>query len=244
MPSVKPNDMWRAAKGRFATFEPVVVVTFLIASISGFLFLTLLGEILEGETYAFDETILKALRVPEDLGTPIGPDWLTKAVTDLTSLGGVTVLGLVTVLAVIYLLLIGKRITGLFLLCSVVGGWMVSNAFKLGVARPRPDLVPHLVEVYDLSFPSGHAMVSAVTYLTLGLLLARMQTRRAARYYFVAAAVLLTLLIGMSRIYLGVHYPTDILGGWSAGAAWACLCWLIGLRVIPVSERPAIRDSE
>lgn len=239
---MKPHDIWSAARARLATFEPVVVVTFLIASISGFLFFSLMSEMLEGETHAFDEAILRALRSPEDLATPIGPDWLTKAVTDITSLGGVTVLALLTTLSVVYLLLIRKRVTGLFLLASVLGGWMVSNALKLGVARPRPDLVPHLVEVHDLSFPSGHAMLSAVTYLTLGLLLARMQTSRAARYYFVATAVFLTLLIGMSRVYLGVHFPTDVLGGWSAGAAWACLCWLIGLRVIPAAERPAIRD--
>ena len=239
---MKPYDIWNAARARVATFEPVVVVTFLIASISGFLFFSLMSEMLEGETHAFDESILRALRSAQDLAIPIGPDWLTKAVTDITSLGGVTVLTLVTALSVLYLLLIRKRVTGLFLLASVLGGWMISNALKLGVARPRPDLVPHLVEVHDLSFPSGHAMLSAVTYLTLGLLLARMQTSRAARYYFVAVAVLLTLLVGMSRVYLGVHFPTDVLGGWSAGAAWACLCWLIGLRVIPATERPPIRD--
>lgn len=239
---MKPSDAWNAAKTRVATFEPVVVVTFLVASISGFLFLSLMSEMLEGETRAFDGAILTALRTPQDLGMPIGPDWLTKAVTDITSLGGVTVLALLTALSVIYLLLIRNRVTGLFLLFSVLGGWAISSALKIGVARPRPDLVPHLVEVHDLSFPSGHAMLSAVTYLTLGLLLARMQTSRAARYFFVGVAVLLTLMIGMSRVYLGVHFPTDVLGGWSAGAAWACLCWLIGLRVIPDSERPRLRD--
>ncbi len=239
---MKAIDLWSDLKARVSTFEPIVVVMFLVTSISGFLFLSVTSEMLEGETRALDETILTALRSPRDLGTPIGPDWLTKALTDITSLGGVTVLALLTVLSVVYLLLIRRRVTGLFLLLSVLGGWMVSNGLKLGVARPRPDLVPHLVEVHDLSFPSGHAMLSAVTYLTLGLLLARMQTSRAARYYFVAIAVLLTLLIGTSRVYLGVHFPTDVLGGWSAGAAWACLCWLVGLHIIPATERPVVRD--
>lgn len=239
---MKATDLWGDLKARIATLEPIVAFTFLVASISGFFFLSLTSEMLEGETRALDETILKLLRSPQDLGTPIGPDWLTKGLTDITSLGGVTVLALLTVLSVVYLLLIRRKVTGMFLLISVFGGWMVSNGLKLGVARPRPDLVPHLVAVHDLSFPSGHAMLSAVTYLTLGLLLARMQTSRAARYYFVAIAVLLTLLIGISRVYLGVHFPTDVLGGWSAGAAWACLCWLVGLRVIPASEWPAVRD--
>jgi undecaprenyl-diphosphatase len=241
---MKPHDLWNAARLRFATFEPIVVATFFIASLSGFLFLSLTGEILEGETRAFDDAILGALRTPQDLGTPIGPEWLTKAVTDITSLGGVTVLALLTTVSVVYLLIIHRRVTGLFLLASVLGGWMISNAVKIGVARPRPDLVPHLVEVHDLSFPSGHAMLSAVTYLTLGLLLASNQSSRAARYYFVAVALFLTLMIGLSRIYLGVHYPTDVLGGWSAGAAWSCLCWLAGRWLIPERERTRVENSD
>jgi undecaprenyl-diphosphatase len=162
--------------------------------------------------------------------------------TDITSLGGVTVLSLLTTLSVFYLLIIGKRITSLFLLLSVLGGWMISNAVKLGIARPRPDMVPHLVGVHDLSFPSGHAMLSAVTYLTLGLLLARTQASIAARYFFVVVATVLTLMIGLSRVYLGVHYPTDVLGGWSAGAAWACFCWLAGRWLIPERERTSVEN--
>jgi undecaprenyl-diphosphatase len=241
---VKPHDLWNIVRTRFASFEPVLVATVLVASLSGFLFLTLTGEILEGDTRAFDEAILGALRTPQDLATPIGPDWLTKAVTDITSLGGVTVLALLTTVSVAYLLIIQRRITGLFLLASVSGGWLISSSVKIGVARPRPDLVPHLVEVHDLSFPSGHAMLSAVTYLTLGLLLASNQSSRAARYYFVTVAVLLTLMIGLSRIYLGVHYPTDVLGGWSAGAAWSCLCWLAGRWLIPDRERTRVEDPD
>lgn len=237
---MKTTEIWQSLRARVSTCEPAVVLAFLVASLAGYLFLHLTDEMLEGETRDFDETILRALRDPLDLGSPIGPTWLTKVLTDLTSLGGVTVLTLITSLSVIYLLLIRKRITALVVLISVLGGWLISNTLKLGVARPRPDLVPHLVEVNDLSFPSGHAMLSAVTYLTLGLLLAQMQPSRAARYYFVVVAILLTLTIGLSRVYLGVHYPTDVLGGWSAGSAWACLCWLVGRRVIPDHERPKL----
>jgi undecaprenyl-diphosphatase len=104
------------------------------------------------------------------------------------------------------------------------------------VARPRPELVPHLIEVNDFSFPSGHAMLSAVTYLTLGALLSRTQSIPAARYYCVGVALLLTLLVGFSRVYLGVHYPSDVLGGWTAGAAWACGCWLLARWLLPASE--------
>lgn len=234
------RDIWEAGRTRVATYEPMVVVTLFVASAAGFLFMKLTSEMLEGETKGFDEAILRGLRSPQDLGTPIGPSWLTKALTDITSLGGVTVLTLLTIFTVVYLLLIRKRITALLVLVSVAGGWLISNSLKLGVARPRPDLVPHLVEVHDLSFPSGHAMLSAVTYLTLGLLLSQTQPSRRTRYYFVIVAVFLTLLIGTSRVYLGVHFPTDVLGGWSAGSAWACLCWLAGRRLIPQSERSAV----
>lgn len=219
-----------------------MVVAFLVASAAGLVFLHLTSEMLEGETRGFDESILRALRQPQDLHLPIGPQWLTKALTDITSLGGVTVLAMITVLSAIYLVLIRKRITALFVTVSVLGGWLISNGIKLGIARPRPDLVPHLVDVHDLSFPSGHAMVSAVTYLTIGMLLAGMQSSRAGRYYFVGIAVLLTSMIGISRVYLGVHYPTDVLGGWIAGAAWACLCWLAGRWLIPSNERPKLES--
>lgn len=237
------EELWKSTKSRLKRAEPLVVAAFFFASFSAFMFLKLAGEMLEGETIAFDETILRELRSSQDLATPIGPAWLTKAMIDITSLGGVTVLALLTAVSVIYLLVIRKRITGLFLLSSVLGGWMISNATKLGVARPRPDLVPHLVEVHDLSFPSGHAMVSAVTYLTLGLMLARTQSGRVARFYFVFVAVLLTLTVGVSRVYLGVHYPTDVIGGWAAGSAWACLCWLVSRRVIPQRERNGMNNA-
>lgn len=212
---------------RVRSLEPAVIAAFCVVSGGAFLYVRIAGEVLEGETSKFDSAILVALRQPGDIDTPIGPVWLTRLFTDLTSLGGTTVLCLISFLAIVYLFIIARRNDAVFLFLSVLGGWLISHFTKLGLARPRPDLVAHLVEVNDFSFPSGHAMVSAVTYLTLGLLLAGNQTIQGARYYFVAVALLLTLLIGVSRVYLGVHYPTDVLGGWSAGAAWACGCWLV-----------------
>jgi undecaprenyl-diphosphatase len=106
---------------------------------------------------------------------------------------------------------------------------LLSTLLKLGFERPRPDLVPHAVVVYTASFPSGHAMLSAVTWLTLGALLMRVEPRRRVKAYVLALAVLTTLLVGASRIYLGVHWPTDVLAGWCIGAAWALMCWLAAL---------------
>jgi undecaprenyl-diphosphatase len=174
--------------------------------------------------------MLLSLRTAGDLSVPIGPAWLAHAFTDITSLGGTTVLSLITIIAVAYLLMIGRRSIALLLLASVVGGWALSNGLKIGIGRQPPDIVPHLVEIGDLSFPSGHATVSAATYFTLGALLSELQTIRAAKVFFLVLAVLLTTLIGLSRIYLGVHYPSDVLGGWCGGAAWALLCWLVARR--------------
>ncbi len=227
-------------------YEPLLLVMFAALSGGILLFIYLTGEVLEGSTKGFDEAILLALRQPGNFAMPIGPGWLTHAVKDITSLGGTTVLALMTALVTIYLLLDRQRSIAIFILASVLGGWALSTALKIGVARARPDIVPHLVEVQDLSFPSGHAMVSAVTYLTLAALISGTRTYRSTRVFIVAAGILLTLMIGASRVYLGVHYPTDVLGGWCAGATWALACWLIARRYIspgPRGKRSAADDD-
>jgi undecaprenyl-diphosphatase len=217
---------------RVMTFEPIGLM--MIAFLAGglFVFFRLTDEVLEGETRAFDEKILLALRNATDLATPLGPYWLNHAMGDITALGGVTVLTLMTVMGTAFLLLSRQKAIALFMFLSIAGGWLLSSLLKLGVARPRPDIVPHLVEVGDLSFPSGHAMLSAVTYLTLGALLSRAQPYRSTRIFLISAAIFLTFIIGFSRVYLGVHYPTDVLGGWCAGATWALACWMIARRYI------------
>jgi undecaprenyl-diphosphatase len=220
---------------RVMTFEPIGLM--MIAFLAGglFVFFRLTDEVLEGETRAFDEKILLALRDATDLATPLGPYWFNHAMGDITALGGVTVLTLMTVMGTAFLLLSRQRAIALFMFLSIAGGWLLSSLLKLGVARPRPDIVPHLVEVNDLSFPSGHAMLSAVTYLTLGALLSRAQPYRSTRMFLIGAAFFLTFIIGFSRVYLGVHYPTDVLGGWCAGATWALACWMVARRYISVA---------
>lgn len=178
----------------------------------------------EGEVRWFDEGLLYALRT-SDPSDPIGPRWLEETVTEFTALGGFGVLALVTLLATGFLLIQKKWLDAVMLLIATVGGTAISEGLKVGFSRPRPDLVAHAVDVTSMSFPSGHAMLSAVTYLTLGAMLARSQQQRRVRAYILSSAVLLTLIIGASRIYLGVHWPTDVLAGWCLGAAWALLCW-------------------
>lgn len=189
----------------------------------------LANEISEGETRGFDTAILLAFRNPADLADPIGPWWVEVMMKDLTSLGSTAVLTFITLAALGYLLIERKYSAALFVVAAIGGGTLMSTLLKLGFERPRPDLVAHGAQVYTASFPSGHALLSAVTYLTLGALLARMQEQQRIKLYLLSVAVILTLAIGVSRVYLGVHWPTDVLAGWSVGAAWALSCWLVAI---------------
>jgi undecaprenyl-diphosphatase len=176
--------------------------------------------------HAFDTEILLAFRKAGQPDSPIGPLWLEGAMRDITSLGSGSVLVLITAAVIVYLLLIRRLATALFIFVAVAGGQVLSSLLKAGIDRPRPELVSHLVNETTLSFPSGHAMLSAVTYLTLGALAARFLPGRTTKIYVLSLAVMTTLLVGISRIYLGVHWPSDVLAGWCAGFVWAMLCWL------------------
>lgn len=173
----------------------------------------------------FDSVVLIALRTPGDLADPLGPAWLTDTVVNVTSLGSNVVLALVALAVAGFLLVAGKRGAGALVLASAGGGAILSMVTKGWFSRPRPDVVAHVIETHTASFPSGHSLGAAATYLMLGLMVARFSRRKAVRIYAIAIAMILTLLVGLSRIYLGVHWPTDVLAGWLMGAAWAVLCW-------------------
>lgn len=189
--------------------------------------INLAGEVIEGDTLEFDKRILSSLRKADDPSQPIGPVWLEVAALDITALGSAAVLGLTVAAVAGFLVLQGMYRHAAFVLAASAGGWLLNNALKALFARPRPDVVPHLREVMTLSFPSGHALTSAAIYLTLGALLMRVSDRRLTKFYCMAVAMLATLLIGATRVYLGVHYPTDVLAGWLIGLSWALLCWLV-----------------
>lgn len=173
----------------------------------------------------FDEALLLALRMPGDPADPIGSARFEEAVRDVTALGSFAVLALVTLAAAGFLFALGRNAEAGLVLFTAIGGQFVSETLKAFVGRPRPDLVAHIVDTTSASFPSGHAMMSAAIFLTIGAMLARVQERRRVKTYIRAVAVLITLLVGASRVYLGVHWPTDVLAGWCLGAAWAILCW-------------------
>jgi undecaprenyl-diphosphatase len=235
-----PPAAWRSGLRlvveRRALLMPLLLA--LLAAVAGWTFLELADEVIEGETDALDRRLLLMLRHAQDLSDPKGPWWLELAMRDVTALGSTSVLALVTLAALGYLVILRRWGTALMLACAVAGGLAASHALKLLIERPRPDLVPHGVPVLTLSFPSGHATMSAVVYLTLGALLASLQPSRRAAVYLLAVAVLLTVLVGFSRVYLGVHWPSDVLAGWALGAAWAAACllasqWWRGRRAAP-----------
>lgn len=191
------------------------------------IFVSIANEVVEGETQHFDNDILKSLREPNDLSRPAFPDWLTQAMEDITSLGSGTVILLFTIIVTGYLLLQKKYYWLCLVLIATISGALLVWGLKEFIGRTRPSVVTHLLEEKSLSFPSGHSMMSAIVYLTQATLLSKLEKNRKAKIYIISIALLLTFLIGISRIYIGVHYPTDVLAGWIAGISWALLCWYI-----------------
>lgn len=193
------------------------------------IFAFIASEVVKGDSMAFDRSVLLSMRHADR--KPIGTRAVQEAARDVTALGGDTLLALLTAFTSGLLLLSGRKRTGLFVLAAVIGGSLLSTLLKDLFQRPRPDLAPFGAYVSNSSFPSGHSMLSAVTYLTLGALLARSYERRTIKAFLLLSAAFVTLLVGVSRIYLGVHWPTDVLAGWTAGATWALLCWLAAGRL-------------
>jgi undecaprenyl-diphosphatase len=211
--------------------EARTIAALLVAAGALWLFVELADEVLEGETASVDERVLLMLRAPGDTTDPLGPAWVEELARDATGVGGAGFLTFLTLASAGFVALQRKSHFAVYLLTAVAGGTLLSTLLKLAFDRPRPDLVPHGSLVYTSSFPSGHSMLSAVTFLTLGALLAHGQTNFKIRMYLVALAIVLTVSVGLSRVYLGVHWPTDVLAGWTAGAAWTLICWAVADRL-------------
>ena len=207
-------------------------------------FFSVMGEVREGDTYKLDRAILLALRRPGELGVPIGPRWLQETARDVTALGGFTVLSLVVVLSALMLLLHRRRLQAAVLIVAVLVGQVAAASAKHLVGRTRPDLVPHLDQVYSASFPSGHSAMSPVVYFTLAGILAAGEPSRAGKTLLLGAAVLLVLAVGASRVYLGVHWPTDVVAGWAMGTAVALLATLVLHRLAAHPAAPGAPSGE
>ena len=209
----------RIGAARLGMFAVVAVCAALILT-----FGAVAEEVMEGETHHLDMVVLMAFRVPGDPSDLIGPAWLEEMMRDLTALGSYAFIIMLVAASIGYLLLVRKYALSALMLAAVVGGMLISNVLKHGFDRARPDL-EHAAQVFSPSFPSGHATLSAVTFLTLGGLLTRTNEDWGVKVYFLIVAILLTIVVGISRVYLGVHYPSDVLAGWCIGTAWALLCW-------------------
>ncbi|MEQ8616837.1 MAG: phosphatase PAP2 family protein [Lacipirellulaceae bacterium] len=211
----------------FSHLEWAPLLALLLAACLTWGFIELADEVSEGETASLDEQILLAMRNPANLNDPIGPEIAEEIGRDLTALGGIAILGLLTVSTVVFLFLLPMPRAAIYVALATTGAVGISLVMKSAFARQRPDLVSHGSHVYTSSFPSGHSMMAAAVYLTLGMLLARMLAKRRLQILVVSIAVLLTVGVGVSRVYLGVHWPTDVIGGWAVGGAWALVCWYL-----------------
>lgn len=204
----------------------LVLIAVLAIVLGAWVFFELADEVTAGHTREVDEWVIRAMRNPDNPADPVGPAWLEEAVRDITALGSVAVLTLVTI-ATAGFVAIRRQYHALgLLLGAIIGGMLLNVLLKDFFDRPRPELVPPLLRVQSASFPSGHSLLSAVVYLTLGALLARLVASLKLKIYILVTALVFAFLVGLSRIYLGVHYPTDVLAGWTVGLVWAVICWL------------------
>ena len=217
---IRRQEVWR-----WMTELPILLALFAVVG-GVWLFAEVTDEVVEAETQDFDHAILRAMRDSEDPSDPWGPGWLEGAAKDLTAMGNYAPMFVVLFSTVAYFLLMRQWGRAVLVSATVLLGFALTHLLKAFIGRERPEIVPHLVDVTTKSFPSGHAMMSAVMYLTIGALLAQAEDRLRAKLYIMGLAIALTLAIGATRVYLGVHYPTDVLAGWSLGTAWAALMWL------------------
>jgi undecaprenyl-diphosphatase len=218
-------------RARISSIEPIVLVVLAVGTASLWGFIEIAEEVFEGDTEAFDRWMLTSMRNPIDSSDPIGPRWVEETARDATALGGVAWLAFAVLVIAVYLWLVDKVHMMWFMVAATVSGTILSSSLKAFYDRPRPDVVPHLTQFHSSSFPSGHSMLSAVVYLTLASLLAAVMPSFKLRAYVLFVGILLSIFVGISRVYLGVHYPTDVLAGWLAGLVWSLVCWLIARRL-------------
>ena len=209
-------------------------------------FVEIAGEVREGETQTLDEAVLRYIQTHQ---TPL----LDKAMLEITFMGtGLIVLTIVLV-AGMFLWLTKHKHSALLLIVATIGGILLNGLLKAGFDRPRPGVFEWKQHTVSSSFPSGHAMSAATVYMTVAYLAARLQRRHLSRVLTLCAAVVVVLLIALSRLYLGVHYPSDVAAGVVIGIAWAALCMamleatlLYGRRrsaTMRAAEAPSPRDE-
>jgi undecaprenyl-diphosphatase len=216
-----------AALLAFARSEAVLLAAMAVIAGSALGFIGIADAMAEGDTRAFDWAVLRMLHPGPDEADPAGPAWFDAAVADFTALGSISVLSTLSLGVAGFLVLMRRSLEATLLALALGGALALSEVLKAIFGRDRPPDAWRAIDAVNASFPSGHALLSAVVYLTLGAMLARSVAQRALRVYVMVAAILLAILVGLSRAWLGVHWMSDVLAGWCAGAAWAAACWLL-----------------
>lgn len=201
--------------------ELVTVGLLFVIAFGTWSFVSIADEVFEGDSRAIDERILLSKRTTSDPSDSIGPSWFEETARDVIALESLAAL-------MIFSAYFSKQPwIALFVVVTVVSGTAASSVMKSGFHRPRPELVPHETRIYTKSFPSGHSSMSSLVYLTLGAVMSRAEQRRKAKVFLLAVAVFLLLIVDLSRVYLGVHWPTDVLAGWLFGMTWAAASWFV-----------------
>ena len=203
-----------------------LLIWFALAS-ALWIFFTLGSEIGEGDTSAFDRQLITLLRTSGNSGEPIGPAWFKDSMRDVTALGGFTFLTLMTIVVVLALLFHRKRREAIILTATAVSAQISIEILKFLYDRPRPALLIPQIRAFTKSFPSGHTAESTAIFLTVATVIASLETKHHTKILAYTVATFAILAVGFSRVYLGMHWPTDVLGGWVLGTAWAAAAWTI-----------------
>ena len=206
------------------TVETTTLLHLFVGAACAWLLVKTVPKVYKGRLEAIDNQVLRALRRPQNLSVPVGPKWMLQAAKDVTALGSGTNLTVATVILSGFLCLNRRFRAAGFLVSSLGSGLLLCQSLKGFFARRRPTVVPHLAHFDPASFPSGHSMGAALVYLTSGSIVSRQVTGKMAKVYFLSMALVLAVVIGVSRVYLGVHYPSDVLAGWAAGSLWSSAC--------------------
>lgn len=227
MAGLRLADLWRLVR----RFEAQVLLALVLATGAVLSFLEIGDDVSEGDTHGIDRRIVLLFRNPQDLNDPVGSRNIEEAVRDVTALGGTTIVTMVTVLGILAFAFHRRYRHAAVMAGAVLLAWLSSDVTKMLLDRPRPDLVPHGAYVYSGSFPSGHSTLATATYLTLAMLVASLEPRRRTKALAYGLAGIVLVGVGLSRVYLGVHWPSDVLAGWCLGSAWALVAW-VALRLI------------
>ena len=218
------------ARAEFAALGALAIVTLGIMT-----FVEIADDMTEADGQAFDQMVLHWMQ--PIAGQPRGPWWLQEAAADITSLGGIAVLTLFAIVAIGMLMILKKRLSAVLLVIGLAGGVVLSEGLKALFERERPPAAFQAVETLNASFPSGHALLSTVFYLTVAVMMTRAFPKRRLMAYVLGVGMVFALLIGLTRVYLGAHWASDVMAGWCVGAAWAMALWLVSYAVERRQER-------